>query len=212
MAGPCFQTEAGRAALAAFRSLERRVSDRRVGDRRQQAPGDLAGDASVCSEVGQPGNLLSGRTGATDTSRGNGAPAQPSPRRSPCLARCVAVADVEQRGQTGGTAPSRVCGTVPLSDAGPRSIWRRASRLDPATDLLLACGDDAPRVLAAPGRRETRSAGSQRCAGTRPASAPAGHAPRSLPPTLSSVSTRLGGAQDIPEHTRAADTPLCGSA
>jgi hypothetical protein len=44
MAGPCFLTDAGRAALDEFRHPERRESDRRATDRRRQSIGDRSPD------------------------------------------------------------------------------------------------------------------------------------------------------------------------
>jgi hypothetical protein len=44
MAGPCFLTDTGRAALDEFRRPERRQSDRRTIDRRQQPIGDRSLD------------------------------------------------------------------------------------------------------------------------------------------------------------------------
>jgi hypothetical protein len=42
MAGPCYLTEAGRAALEAYRRPERRLGERRTGDRRQRSLDDSA--------------------------------------------------------------------------------------------------------------------------------------------------------------------------
>jgi hypothetical protein len=44
MAGPCFLTDAGRAALDEFRRPERRQGDRRVTDRRRQSIGERSPD------------------------------------------------------------------------------------------------------------------------------------------------------------------------